>query len=265
MNTKRGSLGYAIKNEDRDSLKKGPDAGTVLRSYRKRKKVPRNLVGKPFSVVNCLDQVAQGACQGHALALIFSICYFLEFGQVLDFSRAAAYYLSQEYDGLLGRDVGSTLSAGRKVARAGLCLEADWPYPSGYQPQRPASATPDKFIYKLLAATEFEKTEDGFQLMMDWIREGLPVQTGIFWNNSTDAEVIKRYMWSQNDGGHSTVLWLFDSYGNVNNNNSWGDDWCQDGTHTWLESALREAFFVESNVFVGYAPDDLDVPNPEVV
>jgi len=256
---KRGVLGYRIDLENRDELRNSGYEPTVLLRACKDQLPKRNHIGKAFPLLKLLNQGNQGACQGHALALIFSICFYLMSGRVKNFSRAAAYYLSQKLDGISG-DHGSTLSAGKKVAASGLCLEEDWPYPLRYDPLRPASATVDKFVYKLKTTKAFPKTEAGLQLMMEWLREGLPVQIGVFWNQSCDREVVTNYTWSNRDGGHSTVFWLFANENEVHNNNSWGL-WNQDGIHSWTLAAVRQAFFCESNDFIGYAPDGIEVPD----
>lgn len=263
MTLERGSLGYRIDIEDRVALySRGHEPAALLKAA-KEQLPAHNHIGNAFSVLNVLDQGNQGACQGHALALIFSICYYLTYGRVLDFSRAAGYYLSQKEDGI-NSDQGSTLSAGRKVAANGMCLEGDWPYPPSYNNRRPPSATPDKFVFKLKSTKAFEKTEEGFQLMLDWLRQGLPVQTGMFWNGTCDQEVVRNYSWSNRDGGHSTVFWLFKDDSELQNNNSWGR-WNSDGIHSWTMPAIRQCFFCDRNEFIGYAPDGLECPNPTPV
>jgi len=98
----QGQLGWALDRENFGLLEQnGTDASLVLQRYYET--VPQfNTTADPLGVVDILDQGQQGACQGHALATVFSICYFLATGRKAAFSRAAGYYLSQKKDGIRG-------------------------------------------------------------------------------------------------------------------------------------------------------------------
>jgi hypothetical protein len=175
------------------------------------------------------------------------------------FSRAAGYYLSQKKDGIRG-DQGSTLSAGQWVAtQHGLCLESDWPYPSRYNPQQPASAA-NKFLFKLQTTKPFKD----LQSMLDWLEQGLPIQTGLTWNDSCNEEIVDRYN-GRSGGGHSTVFWQRRPSQNVVNINSWGAGWSGDGCHEWTPKSIETALAGRWTVFIGYAPAGMEYPVPDAI
>jgi hypothetical protein len=247
-----GSLGYAIKKENRADLEKnGIDSKLLLAQYRDAFPV-FDTTANPLGAIDILNQGNQGACQGHALALIFSICFFLATGRRQKFSRAAGYYLSQRYDGIRG-DNGSTLSGGRKVATEhGMCLESDWPYPSRYNPTEPANVP---YLYTLKTTKPMTSVKD----VTDWIDAGLPVQQGGPWNDSTAREIVSN--WRSGGGGHSTVFWQRSQRGNIVMPNSWGADWNDDGMNEWTEASIAAALKDRYTVMIGYAPDGMSFPD----
>lgn len=251
-----GSLGYRFDLEDKPTLMlKGLEPKQVMRAY--LDSLPAfNVFANPADIVRILNQMSQGACQGHSLAMIFSICFFLATGRWLNFSRAAGYYLSQRKDGIKG-DSGSTLNGGRWVATEhGMCLESDWPYPSSYNAKEPSNVP---YLYKLVMTKPFSKVQD----VLDWIDLGLPVQTGFAWNDSCSREIVNN--WHSGGGGHSTTFWLRSKAGNIKNINSWGPQWNGDGIHEWTESSIAAAIAHPWTTLVGYAPDNMLFPPQEPI
>lgn len=254
-----GTLGYAYEFEQRDLLEsQGEDSQLVLRQFRET--FPQfNVNADPLGLVEILDQGQQGSCQGHALATVFQICYFLATGRKESFSRAAAYYLSQKKDGIRG-DMGSTLSGGQWVAtQHGLCLESDWPYPSRYNPAMPPSAQ-GKFLFRLATTKPFRNVNE----VVEWLDQGLPVQIGVTWNSSCDREIVDGYN-ARGGGGHSTVFWQRRTSGNVTNINSWGRRWAGDGVHEWTLRSIEAALAARWTVMIGYAPTGMSFPVPEPI
>ena len=247
-------MGYAVDHENRAHLETtGQSPSEVLKAF--KDSFPGfNIGADPLGAVDVLDQASQGSCQGHSLAQIFSICFFLATGRRQKFSRAAGYYLSQRYDGIRG-DSGSTLSGGQKVATIhGMCLESDWKYPSSYNPNEPANVP---YLYKLKVTRPMQTVKD----VTDWIDSGLPVQTGFAWNNSCSREIVDA--WQPGGGGHSTCFWQRAKSGNIKNINSWGSDWNGDGVHEWTESSIAKALAHSWTVLIGYAPDEMSFPDQE--
>lgn len=251
-----GRLGYAFEWEQRDVLEsRGAEPELVLRQF--KDSFPKfNPTADAMGVMDILDQGQQGSCQGHALAQVFSICYFLATGRREAFSRAAGYYLAQKHDGIRG-DRGSTLSGGQWVAtQHGMCLESDWPYPSRYNPGMPPSAQ-NEFLFKLQTTKPFKDLES----MLQWLDEGLPIQIGLTWNNSCDQEVVDNYN-GNSGGGHSTVFWQRRANQNVVNWNSWGRRWAGDGVHEWTPESIRRTLQNRWTTYIGYAPDGMSFPTP---
>jgi hypothetical protein len=250
-----GNFGYPIELENKAELVAyGESPMEALKAY--KDSFPKfNKKADPATLLRILNQMNQGACQGHALALIFSICYWLATGRWLDFSRAAAYYLSQRYDGIRG-DRGSTLNGGRKVATIhGLCLESDWPYPSSYNPAEPPNVP---YLYKLKVTKPFQTLNE----VTDWTDAHLPIQTGMNWNATCQREVVNAYRSIPGSGGHSTVFWLRSMAGNVKMPNSWGVEWNGDGINEWTEASIAAVLRDPQNTLIGYAPDGMEYPTP---
>jgi hypothetical protein len=250
-----GAMGYAIMAEQKPLLmSQGMSPHAMLKAVRENKPT-FNVDVHPSTLFAPLDQKSQGACQGHALALIFTICYWLATGRVDYFSRAAAYYLSQKKDGIQG-DRGSTLSAGQWVAtQHGLCLEEDWPYPPSYDPRQPAGIS---FPFKLVAS---QPTRD-YELIAEALDMGLPVQDGIIWDNSVSRTIVTNYV-GNGGGGHSTTLWTKKGslYRRIN---SWGM-WDGDGCNENEPKALKQQVEHRYSSHVIYAPEGMIYPELQPV
>lgn len=246
-----GPMGYAIEKEDHELLmEQGMDPARMLQLVAPNVPPDFNATVDPMALFNPLDQGGQGSCQGHALALIFKICYWLATGRVQFFSRAAGYYLSQRKDNIKG-DRGSTLSGGQWVAtQHGMCLEEDWPYPSRYNPAEPQGV---KYSYKL---TSSQPTKD-YELVFEALDLGLPVQDGIIWDSSVSRTISTNYD-GRSGGGHSTVLWTKKD-GNYTRINSWGY-WDGDGCNQNTPQSLKQQIEKRGNTHVIYAPTGMIYP-----
>jgi hypothetical protein len=244
-------LGYAIGQESRLMLmENGMDPRKML-GFARENSPKFNVDVHPTTLFQPLNQLNQGACQGHSLALIFTICYYLATGRIEYFSRAAAYYLSQKKDGITG-DRGSTLSGGQYVAtKQGLPLEKEWPYPSSYSPSNPTGKT--VFETKLVAS---QPTQD-WELISEALDLGLPVQDGIMWDSSVSRTLVTDYR-GQGGGGHSTTLWTKsgENYRRINSWGMWDGDGCNENTPNALKQQVEHRF--SSHVI--YAPEGMIYP-----
>ncbi len=252
----QGQLGYRIDLENVDYLEAvGQPSMELLAKY--RDSFPQfNIDANPADLVRIRNQQSLGSCQGHAAAMVMSICVFLATGRWIEFSPAAAYYLSQRRDNIRG-DNGSTLSGGNWVlTQHGLCLESDWPYVNRYDPTQPPGI---QFPYKLAASKPLRTIDE----WVAWNEAGLPIQGGLAWNDYCNRELVND--WRPGGGGHSTTWWLRRSNGNRPNINSWGQNWNRDGIHEWTLDAIEKALRHQWTVFIGYAPDNLTMPNPEPI
>jgi len=250
-----GPMGYAIEQESRELLMaNGMDPVKMLRLAAENK--PNfNVQSNPMVLFNPLNQGSQGACQGHSLALIFTICYFLATGRIEMFSRGGAYYLSQRKDGING-DRGSTLSGGQWVAtQHGLCLEKDWPYPERYNPAQPSGIN---FPFKLVAS---QPTQD-YELITEALDIGLPVQDGIIWDSSVSRTISSDYV-GQGGGGHSTTLWckFGENYRRINSWGAWDGDGCNENTPKSLKKQIEHRY--SSHVI--YAPEGMIYPETKPI
>lgn len=149
------------------------------------------------------NQGSQGACQGHALSTAVELCHTEAGGRYTQLSRAQAYYETQRIDGIRG-DRGSTITGGCKLAKEhGLVRESDWPYPSGYNPQRPAGYD-SMTRYKI---DGFDEVGD-FDDLLNILLQRKPVHIGIMWGSSMDRHnsggVVTN--WSPGGGGHAVAL-----------------------------------------------------------
>ena len=239
------TLGYAIEKEDREYLEEHGEEPRLLMQRFKNSFPVFNTDVNPLDILTIKDQGQVGSCQGQSLAMIFTICYFLATGRVEDFSAMAAYILSQAEDGLLGKDVGSTLSGGQAVARRGLCLESAWPYTGRYDTRQPSGI---EFPFKLSAS----KPTNDPEIIFEALEMGLPVQIGIAWTPEMDREHVTSYRGGRG-GGHAVVWWLKYLI------NSWGS-WNGDGMSTYERRALEEIVNYPGNTFVIYAPDGMEYP-----
>lgn len=245
-------LGYAIERESKPLLmSQGFEPREMLRRIQSNGLLPViDTNAHPTALFDPLNQGEQGACQGHSLAIIFTICFWLLTGRVKFFSRAAAYYLSQLKDGIT-TDMGSTLSAGQWVAtQHGLCLEDVWPYPKRYNPAKPAGIS---FPFKLVAS---QPTQD-IELIREALDIGLPVQDGIIWDDSVSRTICTNYR-GQGGGGHSTALWMKKSqnYMRINSWGMWDGDGCNENTPEALKQQVEHRF--SSHII--YAPENMLFP-----
>lgn len=244
-------LGYAIAEEKPTLLaSQGMDPKKMLRMAADN--MPKfNVDVDPMTLFDPLNQGSQGACQGHALAMMFVICHFLMTGRILAFSRAAGYYLSQRKDGIRG-DRGSTLSGGQWVAtQHGMCLEEEWKYPSRYNPSEPAGV---KYRFKLVAS---QATSD-WETIQEALDLGLPVQDGIPWNNEVSRTLVTNYTGRMAMGGHSTTIWTKKGE-NYRRINSWGN-WDGDGCNENTPRAMQQQVEHRSASHVIYAPEGMIYP-----
>jgi hypothetical protein len=248
------TLGYAIEHERPAELaKNGIEPRRLLNAFKTEFPAWNNRA-RPDELVKIEDQGQIGSCQGQSLTTCAEICYFLATGRTIQFSRMAAYILSQKFDGLIGRDVGSTLSGGQKVAtQHGFCLEPEWPYPSSYSPRIPTGI---EYPFKLASA----KPTNDPGLLEEAMAMGLPVQTGLAWNQELEQEVVRQWTGRAAMGGHATVFWQRSPSGYWQIN-SWGR-WNGDGMNEITPQALRQLCARRDNQFVIYAPTSMKYPVP---
>lgn len=160
------------------------------------------------------NQGAMGSCQGHSITSCVE--RLLTVGRTYkgtQLSRIYAYLASQQIDGLLGGDRGSTISAGVKVALKGIPRESDIPYPS---PARYPSASRrreileswDSYQTEPFSAKSSWKVPKDPEQIRQFIAGGGAINLGIVWYGGIIPRdrVVKRFNGSQRGGGHAISL-----------------------------------------------------------
>ena len=204
------------------------------------------------------DQRSQGSCQGHALSTGVECVHVLSGGNIVQLSRACAYYMSQRLDGIRG-DQGSTIAGGIKLAEGdGLVLESVWPYPVRYDPRIPEGY--DQATKWTIA------NHSPIQSADECIKHiGLygAVHIGIMWSDQIDKQVSQRgiiYSYRPGGGGHSVELigytptdWDGKALSDVHVMlfNSWSKSWGRNGVALVSQQALQSMINDRNSVFVG--------------
>lgn len=214
-----------------------------------------------------------GSCQGHSLA---NVCEYLRliaegeeaYSNEKQFSRLFAYLESQRVDGLLGRDAGSTISGGTRVAETvGLCSEHLLPYRTPY-PRNARNLVTESMR---MAAEPFRVRSHSvlrsYEQCFAYLASGVGgINLGTAWNNSFYARdgVLERVQIGRRDGGHATALLGYsprtDSSGRkyLWRLNSHQDDW------TEIAPAVMDQLFGHGwTAAVGMS--DLSVPTPRAI
>jgi intein/homing endonuclease len=189
----------------------------------------------------CANGYAVHNCQGHSLSSVLEWCFMIATGgQKIQLSRAMAYYETQRLDGLIGRDVGSTVENGVKLAvKTGLCLEELWKYTGKYSPQRPKdyeAVLQSAENFKIGTALNVTEYESG----RTFLGSGMGgLHMGIGWGSSMDSPVVETFRPGR--GGHSICALCLSE--RVDRNglpywwimNSWSEEWGSKEAPGWQE------------------------------
>lgn len=244
-------LGYNHGLDDYDAIDARIDPEIVLKAAR-----AAYPTFNPYSYewTELPNQGRQGSCAGHALSNCFQVALVQQFAVQTLFSRAAAYYTAQRFDGIKG-DRGSTLNGCQKVAESGLCLEVEWAYPSSYNNSIPESSK-GNMNFKMVGSRRVTDAD----MAWDLLSAGVPIQTGVAWNSSFEKTICDSYR--SGGGGHSTMLFGIDeATGNAWNNNSWGLGWGDNGRNMWTKKFFADIVKRDRYaVFVAYDPTGLECP-----
>lgn len=159
-------------------------------------------------------QFNMGSCQGFSLTNSGEYLWALPYGSVSkdrQFSQLFAYLESQRIDGLLGRDAGSTIAGGLKVAsQIGYLPESELPYQTPY-PSNARTLATDAMRklaepFRIRSHTWLESYDAIFQYLASGSGA---VHTGTAWNDSfySSNGVLESVRFGTRDGGHATA-WL---------------------------------------------------------
>lgn len=256
--------GYAIEHEKRDVL------------IATAKPVPANLM-QSFNAPPEIDprlwhkiemQGSMGACQGHALSSVVEMAWFIVMGTAKQFSRLFGYYATQKLDGLLGRDVGSTIEGGCRLAKEyGLPPEEVMPYPvpARYTGRIPQAAWDAASPFRIRSHAVCNSYDDVFTYLASG--QG-GVEIGIAWGSMTPVNgVIENY--TPGRGGHAVCFLGYSRRRDADGRqylwmaNSWDEQW---GNRGWAEVAPRAVDAMcrhQYTVMIGMS--DLTTPKPRLI
>lgn len=200
--------GYPIELERRGELQNTAQPFTI--SYRDF--TPPDEID-PRKWVRHDRQGNMGSCQGHALTNAAEYLRALATEEPQEdnseqFSRLFAYLETQRIDGLLGRDAGSTIAGGLRVAREiGFCPEELLPYRTPY-PSNARRLVTDQMrdaagLVKVRSHAWLKSYDDIFRYLASGSGA---VETGTIWNNSFyDASGVLESVSVRSGGGHAYV------------------------------------------------------------
>jgi hypothetical protein len=213
-----------------------------------------------------------GSCQGFSLANACEYVWALAqggFSAERQLSSLFAYLETQRLDGLLGRDTGSTINSGRKLASTiGMLPEADLPYRTPY-PNNARTIVTDAMRakagqFKIRSHTWLESYDAIFQYLASGVGA---VHTGTLWNDSFySRNGVLESISLRGGGGHATA-WLgyskrVDSRGRkyLWRLNSHNDSWTE-----IAPSVIDQLCRHEYTSIVGVSDLSTPVPKPERV
>lgn len=206
------------------------------------------------------DQGQIGSCQGNALTSCMERLQYVATGnqsRVVQLSRIFAYLATQKIDKdergvpLIGRDVGSTISGGGKVASEhGVCPESLTNYPPNYPGSTARNAILSQANYEAAkpfrVASLWQVPEDPEEAR-NWIGGGGAISIGIQWPGIPDDRRIRSYRGGQ--GGHAVAVLGYEP-GWLIAVNSWGD-----GPFWISDDAWRQMHRYTWNAMLGLAGD----------
>lgn len=253
--------GWRIDLENFDSLfgMSGEDEVLALRGLYKE------VAFDPKKLIRVENQKNLGSCQGHSISSGCEWLYILATGNLTtQLSRSYGYYRSQKFDGLLGRDAGSTITSGVRVAtELGIPLESEWGYTSVYNPKPPKpwdvmdTLGTNFKIGRSIRLTTYEAVRTFLGAGVGMVHIGIP------WNSGLDRAVVTGFNPNLSGGGHSVGLYsLSDRQDNqgrpfVNMLNSWGTTFGTEGWAEWSPDAITQMLQARFSVFIGIS----EMPN----
>jgi C1A family cysteine protease len=229
---------------------------------------PREL--DPRENLTMHNQGSIGSCQGNALADAVEALHYLDKGERVELSRAWCYCGSQEYDGLLGRDSGSTLNGGGKlVHQRGVPLETVFPYQANYSAissfyranKASILASGEENLFFSDGEVPLANYEEVYQFLAS--QSGV-VQIGIPWGVPDTWEVKSI---RSSGGGHSVNLvgyLLVPSWPRpgILLKNSWGTNWGRGGYCLLHQDAVEQICRSRGNDVIGRSKGR--TPKPKV-
>lgn len=195
--------------EDREFLDAFPEVPMMFGVGSQR---PERITVPEFHVRH--NQGSMGSCQGHSITSCVE--RLLTVGRThkgTQLSRIYAYLASQQIDGLLGADRGSTISAGVKIALKGIPTEDRIPYPSparypGSAKRREILDAWDSHQTAPYAAKSSWKVPRDPEAIRQFIAGGGAINLGILWYSGIVPRnrVVTRFNSNARGGGHAISI-----------------------------------------------------------
>lgn len=199
-----------------------------------------------------------GSCQGNAVSSCVERVEFVAGKPATQLSRIFAYLATQQLDGLLGSDRGSTISNGAKLCRdRGVCPESLTGYPSRYPggPERAKILSEANYAaggpHRVTSLWNVPEDPDEAK---NWIGGGGAISLGFLWPGLPGDRIIKSY--SSGGGGHAVFIGGYDPNYLIGVN-SWGD-----GPFKITNNAWRQIIRHRWTAAVGLAGDKNPEPKP---
>ena len=184
-----------------------------------------------------------GSCQGNDLASILERLQFVaknDKASVIQLSRIFAYLATQKIDGLLGRDAGSTISGGIKLATTvGVCPESSTGYPITYPHSQQIKTLLSQSNYDAAVpykATQAWQCPEDPDAAMSFIGGGGGISIGIMYYSGLipSDRVIRRFNPPSRTGGHAMAVLGYTRQGNLIGVNSHGDGRYEIAPEAWI-------------------------------
>lgn len=230
--------GYAIDRERRAKVRRLCSDFPTKTLMPGKVTAPKEM--DPRAWMRIENQRSMGSCQGHAQTSVGELCFRIATGNVTQFSPLFAYYATQEVDGLVGRDSGSTIGGGVECAmKMGLCPLELMPYPDPprYRWWISEEARAAALAFRIRQRIWISTYEEAFAFLATG--QG-GIEIGMAWGNALSScrGVMERYV--SGGGGHAVCFLGYsarrDSQGRAYlwMANSWSEDW---GIQGWAEVA----------------------------
>ena len=151
-----------------------------------------------------------GSCQGHGISSVLERLAFVK-GEKVQLSEIFGYLATQKIDGLLGRDSGSTISGGGKLATtSGVPKEELTGYPNSYPNSNERSRILSSENYKAgekYKALSIWRCSENQDETLDFIGGGGALSYGISWYQGLIPQdrIVRKFEPSRNRllGGHA--------------------------------------------------------------
>ena len=251
------ATGWAIEHEDRPFL-----ARFAAKSFPKAFRSVEIKQNLRYPWLKAISQGQLGSCQGQAISRAVQVLYFIATGKVLEFSALWAYLRTQQEDGLLGSDQGSTISGGVKVAQMiGMLLAQVVPYvakyPSGDRLQQILSPEHDSEAseFRVRSGVPIASYDDALQ----WLSGGGVISIGTVWPFRIGPGWIVDRWEPQGRGGHAHLIAEITN-GLLTDLNSHGIQFGDEGRFYWSRSAFESMLLHPASVVLGLS--DMAKPAP---